>query len=88
MSVSQHAWNAEKIATVSTATIETTLNTSNFTKTTITLREKLLKINLHASIKAALAESQAVQKNTVSATKLDFCVGIFANVSSVKITSR
>lgn len=88
MSASQHAWNVENIATVSTVTIETTLNTSNSTKTTITLREKLLKMNLHASTKAVLAESQVAQKNTASATKPDFSVGIFANVSSAKTTNR
>ena len=56
------------------------LNTSNSTKTTITLIEKLSKKNSHVSTKAVHAENPAVQKNTASAIRQDFCVEIYVSV--------
>lgn len=80
MSVSQHAWNVEKIATVLTAIIETTLSTLNSTKSTITRIEKLLKMSSPASIKGVHAENLVAQKNIANATKPDFFAEIYVSV--------
>lgn len=88
MNALQPECNVEKIATVSTATIGTTLNTSDPTKTTITQKEKLSRKSSLVNTKAAHAGSQAVQKNTVNATKPDSSVEKSANVSTAKIMSR
>ena len=64
------------------------LNTSNFTITTITQREKLSKINLPGSTKAVHAENPAAPKNIANVIKRASSVGISASVSSVKTTNR
>lgn len=62
-------------------------NTSKSIKTIITLNEKLLKKNSHDNIKVVHAESQAAQKNTVNAIRLDSSVEIYVSVLSVRIMS-
>lgn len=87
MSVLQHAYNAEFIATVLTAIIKTMSNTSKSIRTIITLKEKHLSKNSQGSTKVVHAESQAAQKNIVSVIRLDFSVEISASVLSVRIMS-
>lgn len=77
----------EKIVTVSTATIDTTPNTLNSTKNTITLNEKPSKTNSHVNIKAAHAENPAVPKSIVNVIRLACYAATSANASSVKTTN-
>lgn len=87
MSVLQLVWNVEKIVIVLIAIIEIMPNTLNFTKTSITKIEKLLRKNWPESIRAVRAESQAAQKNTASVIKPDCSVEKFVSVLSVRIMS-
>jgi hypothetical protein len=77
----------EKIATVSTATIDITPNTSNCTKNTITLNEKPSKTNSHVNTKDAHAENLAAPKSIASAIRLACYAATSANASSVKTTN-
>ncbi len=77
----------EKIVTVSTATIDTTPNTSNSTKNTITLNEKPSKTNSHGNTKAAHVENPAAPKSTASAIRQVCYAATSASASSVKTTN-
>jgi len=87
VSVLQHAYNVDSIATVLTVIIKTMPNTSKSTKSTITLKEKLSSKSLLDNTKDVHAESQAAQKNTVNVIRLDFFVEISVSVLSVRIMS-
>lgn len=87
MSVLQLVYNADSIATVSTVIIETMPNTSKSIRTIITLKEKLSSKNSCGNIKVVHVESQAAQKNIVSAIRLGSSVEISVSVLSVRIMS-
>jgi hypothetical protein len=63
------------------------MNTTSTTKIIFLLKEKITSRTLSDNIKGVPAENQAAQKNIASAIRQVFCVGIFANVSNVKITN-